>query len=61
MKFRGQFDHGWDKVREETLARQKQLAIVPPDTVLTSRPKEIPAWDSLSEAQKRAYARMMEV
>jgi arylsulfatase A-like enzyme len=60
-KFKGQFDQGWDKVRGETLARQKQLGIVPADTVLTPRPKEIPAWDSLTDDQKRVYARMMEV
>ena len=60
-KFKGQFDQGWDKVREETLARQKKLGVVPADTVLTPRPKEIPAWDSLSADQKKVYARMMEV
>jgi arylsulfatase A-like enzyme len=60
-RFKGQFDQGWDKVREETLARQKKLGIVPPDTVLTPRPEEIPAWDSLTDDQKRVYARMMEV
>src|SRR5262245_58378133 len=60
-KFKGQFDQGWDKVREETLARQKKLGIVPQATVLTPRPKEIPAWDSLNADQKRVYARMMEV
>jgi len=60
-KFKGQFDQGWDKVREETLARQKKLGIVPANTRLTPRPKEIPAWDSLNADQKRVYARMMEV
>jgi arylsulfatase A-like enzyme len=60
-KFKGQFDQGWDKVREETLARQKRQGIVPADTVLTPRPKEIPAWNSLTADQKRVYARMMEV
>src|SRR5215467_187802 len=60
-KFRGQFDQGWDKVREETLARQIRLGIVPPGTVLTPRPREIPAWDSLNDDQKKVYARMMEV
>jgi arylsulfatase len=60
-KFRGQFDQGWDKVREETLTRQVKLGIVPQDTKLTTRPKEIPAWDSLNPDQKRIYARMMEV
>jgi arylsulfatase A-like enzyme len=60
-KFKGQFDQGWDKVREETLARQIRLGIVPAGTVLTPRPQEIPAWDSLNDDQKKVYARMMEV
>jgi arylsulfatase len=60
-KFKGQFDQGWDTVREETLERQKKMGIVPANTQLTARPKEIPAWDSLSSDQKRLYARMMEV
>jgi len=60
-KYKGQFDQGWDKVREETLARQIKLGIVPPNTQLTNRPEQIPAWDSLSADQKRLYARMMEV
>ena len=60
-KFKGQFDLGWDKVREETLARQNRLGVVPPGTLLTPRPKEIPAWDSLNDDQKKVYARMMEV
>jgi arylsulfatase A-like enzyme len=60
-KFKGQFDQGWDQVREDTFARQKQLGIIPANTKLTARPKEIPAWDSLNADQKRLYARMMEV
>jgi arylsulfatase len=60
-KFKGQFDQGWDKVREETLARQIQQGVVPAGTKLTERPKEIPAWDSLSADQHKLYARMMEV
>lgn len=60
-KFKGKFDQGWDKVREETLARQKKLGVVPANTDLTSRPKEIPAWESLSADQKKLYAHMMEV
>ena len=60
-KFKGKFDQGWDKQREETLANQKRLGIVPADTVLTPRPKDIPAWDSLNADQKKVYARMMEV
>jgi arylsulfatase len=60
-KYKGQFDQGWDKVREETMARQLKLGVVPPGTQLTKRPEQIPAWDSLSDDQKRLYARMMEV
>jgi arylsulfatase A-like enzyme len=60
-KYKGQFDQGWDKVREETLARQIKLGIVPANTQLTKRPEQLPAWDSLSADQKRLYAHMMEV
>jgi len=60
-RFKGQFDQGWDKVREETLARQKQLGIVPADTKLTERSPGIPAWDSLDADHKKVAAHMMEV
>jgi len=60
-KYKGKFDQGWDKVREETLARQIKMGIVPANTQLTKRPDQLPAWDSLSPDQKRLYARMMEV
>jgi arylsulfatase len=60
-KFRGQFDQGWDRVREETFARQQAAGIVPANATLSARPKEIPAWDGLTADQKRLYARMMEV
>jgi arylsulfatase len=60
-RFKGQFDQGWDKVREETLARQIKLGVVPAGTKLSARPKEIPAWDSLTPDQKKLYAHMMEV
>jgi len=60
-EFKGKFDEGWDKYREETLKRQKKLGVVPQDTKLTARSKGLPAWDSLNADQKRLYARMMEV
>ena len=60
-KFRGQFDMGWDRYREIVLDRQKKLGVVPQDTKLTPRPAEIPAWDSLTAAQKKVAARLMEV
>ena len=60
-KYKGKFDQGWDKLREETFARQKELGVVPADAELTPRPDAMPAWDSLNENQKRVYARQMEV
>jgi len=60
-KFKGRFDEGWDKLREETFERQKKMGIIPANAKLTPRPAEIPAWDSLNADQKRLYARMMEV
>src|SRR3546814_20849341 len=60
-RFRGAFDQGWDKVREESFARQKKAGIIPGSTVLTPRPAELPAWDSLSSKEKRVHARMMDV
>jgi arylsulfatase len=60
-KFKGKFDQGWDQVREETLAREKQLGVVPQDTVLTPRPEEIKPWADLRPEERRLYARMQEV
>jgi arylsulfatase len=60
-KYRGRFDMGWDEAREQILARQKELGIVPPGTRLTERIEDIPAWDSLSDEEKRLYAVQMEV
>lgn len=52
---------GWDEVREQTLARQKDVGVVPQDAVLTARPEEIPAWDDLPADLKSVLARQMEV
>ena len=60
-KYAGKFDAGWDAIREETLARQKALGIVPADTKLVPLAPGIPAWNSLTADQKKVYARMMEV
>jgi arylsulfatase A-like enzyme len=60
-KFKGKFDQGWDKVREETFNRQKAAGIIPSTAELTPRPPELPAWDSLNPDQKKVAARMMEV
>ena len=60
MKFRGKFDGGWDKLREETFVRQKRMGIIPANAQLTPRPGGLPAWDSLDADRKRLYARHME-
>jgi arylsulfatase len=60
-RFKGRFDQGWDKMREETYQRQLAMGIIPPGTKLTPRPDGIPAWDSLTPAQKAFAARSMEV
>ena len=59
-KYKGQFDQGWDKLREETFKRQLDMGVIPPGTKLTPRPAEIPAWDSLSVDEKKLCARQME-
>ena len=60
-RYKGKFDEGWDNLREQTFERQKQLGVIPPDTELTERPELFPAWDSLNDAEKKLYARQMEV
>jgi arylsulfatase len=57
----GKFDQGWDAVREETLARQKRLGVVPPDTRLAPKPADIKDWAQLSADEKKLFARQMEV
>jgi arylsulfatase A-like enzyme len=60
-KYKGQFDGGWDQIRNDTLARQKQLGVVPANTRLGERPKDIAAWDTLPAEQRRLFARQAEV
>jgi arylsulfatase A-like enzyme len=60
-KYKGKFDQGWDKLREETFKRQKELGIIPQNAVLNPRPEELAAWESLSPEQKKLLARQMEV
>jgi len=60
-KYRGRFDQGWDAVRNETLARQKALGVVPENTQLPPRDQYVKAWDSLTEDEKKVYARLAEV
>ncbi len=60
-KYKGKFDQGWDKLREETLVRQKKLGVVPADTKLAPKPEAIKDWSTLSPDEKKLFARQMEV
>jgi arylsulfatase A-like enzyme len=60
-KYKGKFDQGWDKYRDETLARQIELGVVPPGTTLAPKPAGIKDWNTLSTDEKRLFARQMEV
>ena len=60
-KYKGKFDQGWDKLREETFARQKALGVIPADAELTPRDDAFPAWDDVPDKLKTYYARQMEV
>lgn len=59
--YRGKFDQGWDKLREQIFERQKQLGVVPANAKLTPRPTAIPGWDSLSPERKKVAVRLMEI
>jgi arylsulfatase len=60
-RYKGQFDDGWDAYRERVFARQKELGVIPADTVLSRHDPDVPDWEGLSAEEKRLYARMMEV
>jgi len=60
-RYKGQFDQGWDKLREEIFARQKERGVIPADAALTARPAEIPAWDDMPAALKPILSRQMEI
>jgi len=60
-KWKGKFDQGWDKMREETFARQLKTGIIPQGTKLAPKPAAIRDWDKLSVDEKRLYTRQMEV
>jgi arylsulfatase A-like enzyme len=60
-KFKGKFDMGWEKLREQIFANQKRLGVIPAGTQLTPWPDSLPKWDSLSLVQKKLYAREAEV
>ena len=60
-KFKGKFDMGWNKMREQIFENQKKLGVIPPDAQLTPWPDILPKWDWLSFVKKKIYARQAEV
>ena len=60
-KYKGRFDAGWDALREEIFARQKELGVIPPEAELTPRHEQIPAWEDMPEDLKPVLRRQMEV
>jgi len=60
-KYKGKFNQGWDKVRQETFARQKKLGVIPQDCELTERHSEVPAWEEMAPALRPVLARQMEL
>jgi arylsulfatase A-like enzyme len=60
-RWKGKFDQGWDRIREETLARQIAMGVVPAGTQLAPKPPAIKDWDKLSADEKRLFARQAEV
>jgi arylsulfatase A-like enzyme len=60
-RYKGKFDQGWDVLREETFARQKELGVIPADAELTARHDEIPAWEDMPAELKPVLARQMEI
>jgi arylsulfatase A-like enzyme len=60
-RYKGKFAHGWDRQREITLARQKELGVIPPDAELTKRHEEIPAWEDMPAELRPILERQMEI
>jgi arylsulfatase len=60
-KYKGQFDQGWDALREETFARQQELGVIPADAELTVRNEAFPVWADVPDHLKALYSRQMEV
>jgi len=59
-KYNGKFDAGWQKLREETFARQKEMGIIPQNTKLAPMPSDIKDWESLSQDEKKLFSLQME-
>ena len=60
-KYKGQFDKGWDVVREETVRKMKEIGIIPENTNLAPKPEDIKDWDKLTDNERKLFARQAEV
>jgi len=60
-KYKGKFDAGWDDVREQTVARQKEMGMIPANTKLPPKPEDIKDWDALTADEQRLFIRQAEV
>jgi arylsulfatase len=60
-KYKGKFDDGWDKIRQQTFDRQKAMGLIPKNTKLPPKPKDIKNWDMLSADEKKLFSRQAEV
>jgi arylsulfatase len=60
-RYAGKFDMGWEKLREQTFARQKQLGVIPGNAELSRHDPDVPKWETLSTGERKVYTRMMEV
>jgi arylsulfatase len=60
-KYKGKFDQGWDKLREQIFSRQKEIGVIPSDAELTKRPEDIPAWEQMPKELQPILARQMEI
>jgi len=60
-KYKGKFDAGWDDVREKTVARQKEMGVIPANTKMPPKPEDIKDWDALTADEQRLFIRQAEV
>jgi arylsulfatase len=60
-KYKGQFDKGWDVIREETVKKMKSIGIIPENTNLAPKPEDIKDWDKLTNDERKLFARQAEV
>lgn len=60
-KYRHRYEDGWDEMNRSRFAKQKEVGLLPADTVPSPRPDHIPAWDSLTPELKDWEARRMAV